>query len=142
MGASVTAKLTGDDVVGKTYTIAYTIKGSVELLDKEGSTPTEFKFPIKWRLYESDNQLTPSTIVTCTKVEPETIGNEVQYKQECQESEQIGDVIAKGIINPTDGETIGQEQADGATLTTGNKAEISVDKTIDATSVDAKNIII
>ena len=120
VGASISAQVTGEGATGKTYKISYTVTGKVELLDKEGTSPNDFDFPVEWELYESSTKTESAEIIECQDVQatPDD-GNQVHYSQTCNVKSGLGSKVAEGKIVKT-----GSEES-GDNLTKGNVATVT-----------------
>ncbi len=140
VGAGFTAKV-DNNTANKTYTINYTVKATVTLLDGDtGLEETAFKFPVKWRLYKVTSKVDSDQIVSCNavKTEEDPGTHNVEYSQECSEHSSFqGQALVKsGAINPEGGEQT-VSPGDSLELTEGTKAEITYSDTVDVSTADS-----
>ena len=100
VGLSLAPTKTGGTDTNQEYTISYTVSGSVALMDSTGATPTAFKYPVKWSLYQvSASEDTP---VDCDPVVPTNDGGQTTYKQTCTKAASFtGDTEGAGTLVKT-----------------------------------------
>lgn len=99
VGLSLAPTKTGGTDTNQEYTISYTVSGSVALMDSTGATPTAFKYPVKWSLYQvSAPEDTP---VDCDPVVPTNVDGETTYKQSCTKAASFTDDEGTGTLVKT-----------------------------------------
>ena len=105
VGAGFTAKVGGEGITNQ-YDITYTVKGKIDLKNSI-SVNEDFKFPVKWRLYELDTKA-QDNLVSCPTSPTVTPNpenpNENHYSITCTENESFDpetngeNIVASGVI--------------------------------------------
>ncbi len=128
IGAKTTAEVKDSD--GKpysgtdTFTITYEVKAKITL---NGEQEDGFDFPVKYRLYELENDISSDAgnkAVNCEDVVEDPQGTEIHYTQTCTESEEL-QAITEGNENLKSGQIVAKTK----------DTDITWERTIEASSV-------